>query len=164
MHLNIRHASTDDVESLCILLNQIINIGGSTAREIPLTQQEFSRCFLNGSAVICCLVAYDTQNKLWGFQALLRHEKLDSDCADISTFAQQNPVKRGVGTALFAATSKYALDMGFQSINATIRKDNQSGLAYYTKMGFEDHAVTKDIPLIDGTLVDRISKRIILKN
>jgi hypothetical protein len=44
-------------------------------------------------------------------------------------------------------------------INATIRADNTGGLAYYAKMGFETYGITKDVPLLDGTPVDRINKR-----
>lgn len=43
--------------------------------------------------------------------------------------------------------------------NATIRADNAGGLAYYARMGFQDYAVARGVPLADGTPVDRISRR-----
>ncbi len=44
-------------------------------------------------------------------------------------------------------------------IDATIRADNASGLAYYKAMGFTDWDVLRDVPLSDGRVVDRIRKR-----
>ena len=40
-----------------------------------------------------------------------------------------------------------------------IRDSNESGLAYYSKIGFIDYSVNKAVPLNDGTPVDRISKK-----
>ena len=49
--------------------------------------------------------------------------------------------------------------LGLTSINACIRADNVGGLAFYSKQGFQDHSVDKDVPLKDGTRVDRVNKR-----
>ena len=96
---------------------------------------------------------------LMGFQALDHHAKLPQNCADIGTFVKHGTTQSGIGTALFQHTLRHAKEHSISSINATIRKDNISGIAYYTKMGFTDHSVAKDVPLQDGTKVDRISKR-----
>jgi len=66
---------------------------------------------------------------------------------------------RGVGSALFPVTRVAAEELGLKFINATIRADNVSGLAYYAKMGFETYDRLVQIPLLDGTPVDRIKKR-----
>ena len=44
-------------------------------------------------------------------------------------------------------------------MNAEIRADNEGGLAFYGKMGFQDQDVDRAVPLGDGTPVDRINKR-----
>jgi ribosomal protein S18 acetylase RimI-like enzyme len=64
-----------------------------------------------------------------------------------------------VGSALFAATRERARSLGLTAINATIRADNVGGLAFYQKIGFLDHSVTRAIPLKDGRPVDRVNKR-----
>lgn len=69
----------------------------------------------------------------------------------------------GVATALFATTTAQARELGLSAINATIRADNVSGLAFYSKMGVEDCGIAKQLPLKDGTPVDRISKRYCLQ-
>ncbi len=70
-----------------------------------------------------------------------------------------NPKISGVGRALFPATRAAAEELGLEFINATIRADNVSGLAYYSKMGFEPYDRLVQVPLLDGTPVDRIKKR-----
>jgi len=155
----IRHASPDDVIELCKLLNEIIRVGGTTAIETPLSHQEFKGYFLSGADHICCFVAENGVGMLMGFQALENHDGLPENCADITTFVKHGSTKSGVGSILFNSTIRHAAQLGIDSINATIRQDNTSGIAYYSKMGFTDHSITKNIPLLDGTLVDRVSKR-----
>jgi putative intracellular protease/amidase len=62
------------------------------------------------------------------------------------------------GTALFARSKIWAGERDVVAINAAIRADNQSGLAYYEKMGFRNYQIVKGVPLRDGTPVDRIFK------
>jgi len=161
--MQVRRAQDDDTPQLCGLLNEIIRIGGTTALEQPLTTQQFKDYFLEGPNHICCFVAEEESGSLLGFQALTKNVKLPKDCADIATYARQKPRKRGVGKALFGATRSFATENGFTSINATIRSDNRSGIAYYAKMGFKDHAIDEGVPLQDGTPVDRVSKRYALQ-
>ncbi|MDB5552313.1 MAG: GCN5-related N-acetyltransferase, partial [Rhizobium sp.] len=75
-----------------------------------------------------------------------------------------SPKTKGVGTALFPVTRAAAEKLGLAFINATIRADNVSGLAYYTAMGFEDYDRQVGVPLLDGTPVDRIKKRFLLNS
>lgn len=155
----VRPMQIDDVPAACALLNQIIDVGGTTAFETPFEHAGFADAFLYRPGLICCHVALDAGSRVAGFQWLGRNDKLPDACADIATFARLDPVLRGVGTALFAATCHRARELGFDQINATIRADNAPGLGYYSKMGFVDHAVNPAVPLSDGTLIDRISKR-----
>jgi L-amino acid N-acyltransferase YncA len=156
----VRDARTGDAQELCDLLNTIIQIGGTTAFETPFGVAEFEEQFLAGPQIMNCFVAEDERRRrLWGFQILERDPELPGDWADIATFARPEPKIPGIGAALFAATAKRARELGLRAINATIRADNGGGLAFYGKLGFEDYKVTQSVPLKDGTLVDRISKR-----
>ena len=160
--ITVRTATLDDAAELCTILNEIIQIGGTTAIESPLTEDEFIAYFLHGGSHLCCFTAIDESGVLAGFQALERHSELPDDWADIATFARVKPKTAGIGRALFNQSKFYAAGSGFSAINATIRADNHGGLMYYEKMGFETYAVKKNIPLSDGTMVDRISKRLLL--
>ncbi len=154
-----RVAKLNNARELCSLLNEIISIGGTTAIETQLTEEEFRGYFLQGESCLCCHVAENGLGSLEGFQSLTRHPKLPKDWADIATFARVKSQTGGVGTALFAESKLYAQQSGIVALNATIRADNEGGLNYYEKMGFRTYAVSRDIPLKDGTRVDRISKR-----
>ena len=155
----VREAISSDSEAMRALLNEIVDIGGSTAIEFPLSAAAFNSSFLFGSHFICCYVAENESGQALGFQSLTRHPDLPADWGDIATFARANPKVPGVGTALFQKTLAHAQRIGLEAINATIRADNVSGLSYYAKMGFVDYSVERAVPLSDGTPVDRISKK-----
>lgn len=156
--LGIRKARAADAEELTALLNEIIAAGGTTAMEVALSPAEFREWFIDGPSVFACHVA-ETDGRLAGFQEISRYGDLPEGWADIGTFSRIRPKIPGVGTALFAATLTAARSLDIEFINATIRADNSGGLAYYGKMGFETYSTTKDVPLRDGTPVDRINKR-----
>ena len=158
--IEIRDAARGDAPELAELLNAIIARGGTTALEDPFTPERLAETYLVGPTVLCCFVAIDgATGRLEGFQTLGRYPGLPEDIGDIGTFARIDGKQRGVGSALFAATRERARRLGLAAINATIRGDNVGGLAFYGKMGFEDHSVTAAAPLKDGRPVDRVNKR-----
>ena len=160
MELDIRPVRPEDAAELADLLNAIIARGGTTALEAPFTPQALTEAYLTGPDVVCCFVAVDRAcGRLEGFQTLGAYPGLPEDVGDIGTFARVGNAQRGVGSMLFAATSAEARKRGLTAVNATIRADNTGGLAFYSRLGFVDHAVREAVPLADGTLVDRISKR-----
>jgi L-amino acid N-acyltransferase YncA len=158
--LEIRDVGRGDAAQLADLLNALIAQGGTTALEQPYTPEGLAEAYLVGPDVLCCFVAVDpASGRLEGFQTLGRYAELPDDVGDIGTFARIDGKQRGVGSALFSATRERARQLGLAAINATIRADNAGGLAFYGKMGFEDHSVTRDVPLKDGRLVDRVNRR-----
>ena len=159
MELTVREARPEDVPELAALLNEIVAIGGTTAREDPITGAEFLAQYLHGSGFVSCVVAEGADGVLYGFQALERMDALPSDWGDIGSFARAKPKVPGVGRAMFTETCRHARDAGIKTINACIRADNVPGLGYYTAMGFVDYDVIKGRPLKDGTPVDRLLKR-----
>ena len=160
MPIDIRPASREDAPELAELLNAIIARGGTTALQESYTPDRLADAYLVGFDVICCFVAVDTVTRTpEGFQTLGRLPSLPDGWGDIGTFARVGGTQRGIGTALFAATRQEARRQGLHGINATIRADNTGGLAFYGRMGFEDHDITRDVPLRDGTPVDRVHRR-----
>lgn len=155
-----RHYKTEDISELCVLINEIIAIGGTTSNVNPLSDAELASKYINETNNICCFVALDEQGALAGFQSLEYRDDLPKDWADIATFARVEPKLRGVGSALFSSSLEFAKENGFVALNANIRADNTGGLAFYEKMGFETYKMNKDVPLATGEKVDRISKRL----
>lgn len=150
-----RAAIRSDARAMAEVINPIILAGGTTAFEDALTEQDMTKLVFDRPQLVSCFVAED-QCGLAGFQYLM-HEKPCS--AGIATFARLSPKRRGVGTALFAETLRAANDAGLLYIDAKIRADNVGGLAYYGRMGFQDHSVIPGVPLRNGTPVDRVIKR-----
>jgi L-amino acid N-acyltransferase YncA len=162
--IEIRPVQVADAGELAVLLNEIIARGGTTALEESFTADQLCAAMLTGPDVICCFVAVDrASGRLEGFQTLERSDTLGDGIGDIGTFARVGLTQRGVGTALFAATRAEASKQGLTEINATIRADNMGGLAFYSRMGFVDHAIEHQAPLKNGARVDRISKRYSLR-
>jgi len=159
----VRPVRSTDAAEAADLLNAIIARGGTTALETPYSPEHLADVYLTGPNVLCCFAALDGETgRIEGFQTLCRDRDLGPDWGDIGTFSRVGGTQRGVGTAMFAATRARAVDLGLTGINATIRADNEGGLAFYSKMGFADYKVDRAIPLKDGTPVDRISKRYVL--
>ena len=158
--LTVRPVTSLDASALADLLNAIIRAGGTTALGTEFTPEALDAAYLTGPKVHCCHVAMDDDGRALGFQTLGRYPGLPDDIGDIGTFAAIEAKQRGTGSALFAATKARALELGHSAIHATIRADNVGGLAFYTKLGFVDHGVTKAVPLADGSLVDRVHKRV----
>ena len=162
-NVDIREVSPADAPDAADLLNAIIAQGGTTALEEAFTPEQLRSAYLDGPTVLCCFVAVDpATGTVEGFQTLGRYPELPADIGDIGTFARIGSKQRGIGTALFGATQARARALGLNAINATIRADNVGGLAFYAKLGFDDHSITKAVPLANGTLVDRINKRFLL--
>ena len=154
----IRPAEPKDAPEMAALLNEIIDIGGTTAFEDPVTTAQVLEWYIASEGLFCCHVAVDDAYAIAGFQSL------EGDAGDaekigyIATFARQTPLVKGVGTALFQSTKAQAHARNVVRINAKIRADNAPGLAYYSKMGFVDHDIQRGVPLKDGTPMDRVIK------
>ena len=156
--LTVREARRDDAAGMAAVINPIIRAGGTTAYEAEMAEAEFAAMLFDRRDLIAAFVAEDEAG-IAGFQWIDRLDKLPKGVASIATFARIEPKRPGVGTALFAMTQDAARAAGCREIDATIRADNPGGLAFYEKMGFEPHSITRSVPLRDGTPVDRVHKR-----
>lgn len=157
----IRPGKTADNVQLADILNQIIEIGGTTAYEDPLDSTYFDR-MINAHDPKVFLTVAETEDGIQGLQWMEPLDAPNTHIGGIATFARPRTKQRGIGTALFEETKKLSHQAGYVLLVAKIRSDNAGGLAYYDKMGFIDHEVTKGEPLKDGTPVDRIHKQLIL--
>ncbi len=160
----VRPANVDDSDGLRTLLNEIIRIGGTTAITNELSLEEMRDWFISGDDVVSCFVAVYPAGAVVGFQSLSRYGDLPAGWVDIATFARRSQHKSGVGSALFPHTRKAAKQLGFTTINASIRVDNVGGLAYYSRMGFETYLVEDSDPKAEGRVFNRIHKRFDLNN
>ena len=161
----IRPARVTDAQAMCDVINPLIVEGSTTAHRALFDAKRAVAHYIEPEDYISCQVAVSA-NRLVGFQSLQwgDREGLPDRTAEIGNFVAHDQHGRGVGHLLFAATLDVAQAAGVAVMDATIRADNVPGLAFYFKLGFQDHKAYRNIPLSDGTLVDRIQKLYWLKN
>ncbi|PJE27525.1 L-amino acid N-acyltransferase YncA [Pseudooceanicola antarcticus] len=158
MSLHIRRAGRLDCAQMAELLNEIIEIGGTTAMTRPVTGDELAD-WLQGDPRAIWHVAEDDGGQILGFQYVEPHRQHGPEVANIATFARVGRTGLGIGSKLFEATKRAARDGGYAWINAEIRADNGSGLTYYQSRGFEDYGRIDGKVLADGSVFDKVLKR-----
>lgn len=165
MPVFIRDATPEDAAELVEILNPIIEDGRTTAHRSTFDTARMIAHYIAPARAISCKLAED-RSTIVGFQALewadpgwTGPDPVPSDWAVIATFVRQGVQARGIGGALFTASRDAAQRAGPAAIDATIRADNVPGLAYYARMGFVDYDLVRNLPLSDGTRVDRVRKR-----
>ena len=159
MEVITRPVEATDFTAMAELLNEIIEIGGTTAHTTLVDTSTLQGWYQRGQPHAAWFVALNETGRVMGFQFIEQNPKLPPDTADIATFARVGATGRGIGQKLFIATRAAAEELGFRSITAVIRADNIGGLAYYSRLGMQDVDVIKDRELADGTVVDQIVKR-----
>ncbi len=159
INTRVRPAALGDALQMTKLLNAVIAAGGTTAHQTPLVVDEMFSRYIRPENNISCHVAI-SNGRLSGFQSLVwADDAMPEGWAIIATFVAFYRAKMGIGQKLFSATRFAAKAAEVKTIYATIRADNVGGLKYYSGLGFTNYDVLKQIPLNDGTPVDRIRKR-----
>ena len=157
MTLKTRSMTSADVPSCVAIINPIIAVGGSTAYEDPYEHETFEAHYLEEAATSLVVTHED---RVVGFQSCF---EVEPGIYSIGSFTDQEQPVKGAGRALIEGTIAAARENGATAILAKITSDNTGGLAYYSRMGFEDYQTIKsDLTRRDGTVVDRIIKRFVL--
>jgi L-amino acid N-acyltransferase YncA len=160
MGVVVRAAQPEDAEQMSELLNEIIAVGGTTAFLDPVSPEVIRSWMARDADVSSWQVAVDEAGRVLGYQAAEVAARLPEDTRNMSSFVRVDAVGLGVGSKLFAATLEGMRGLGYTWLNASIRSDNDSGLKYYSKMGFEDYLVDPDAALSDGRVMGKTHKRL----
>ncbi|WP_224816357.1 GNAT family N-acetyltransferase [Hasllibacter sp. MH4015] len=160
--IKVRPAHALDAGEVAALLNEIIAIGGTTALTGTITRDDILAWMDRPNGA--WHVAETEEGEILGFQYIAPGgDYLPPEAAEIATFAKPGKQGLGIGSKLFEATRAVARDLGYGWINANIRADNESGLAYYQSRGFEDYGRIEGYEMADGTIVDKVLKRLDLR-
>lgn len=141
------------------LLNPIIALGGTTAREVPVTGADLAGAMAAHPGRACWHVAKDGNGRILGVQSAGPHPGLPPDLADIATFTRVGMGGCGIGTTLFQVTRAACRALGYRAINAAIRSDNTPGLRFYDSLGFIDWANDRAARLASGQVTGKTFKR-----
>lgn len=156
--MNVRSAHDLDASEIAALLNEIIAIGGTTAITGEVSREDILGWMSRPGGA--WHVAETERGEILGFQYIAPGSTLPSEAAEIATFAKPGKQGLGIGSKLFEATRVVATQLGYSWINANIRADNTSGLAYYQSRGFEDYGRIEGYAMANGIRVDKILKRL----
>lgn len=160
--ITTRSAQNSDAQAMTELLNTIIDAGGTTAHETTYSTARMITDYIDSEDGISCVVA-EENGEIVGFQSLEwpgdGRDEFPQGWAIIATFVASGKAGMGIGKTMFLDTEMAAAHSGIDTIDAAIRSDNLGGLRYYSGLGFSDYKVSENVPLADGTKVDRISKR-----
>lgn len=147
MTVIIRPAGRLDTRDMAELLNDIVQVGGTTAMTGPVTAQDLTDWMGSAPDRSAWHVAEDDRGSILGFQYVEPHPGLPPDCCDIASYVRPGKTGIGIGSTLFTATQAAARNLGYRAIVAVIRTDNAGGLAYYQSRGFEDWKLWEDAPI-----------------
>ncbi|MDJ0821557.1 MAG: GNAT family N-acetyltransferase [Paracoccaceae bacterium] len=157
--ISVRRAGQLDTRQMADLLNAIIAEGGTTAMTKPVTRDALWTRIQAQPDHSAWHVAETDTGAILGFQWIAPNATLPPEAVDIATFVQIGKTGLGIGSKLFEATKAAAIAIGYTWINANIRADNASGLAYYQSRGFEDWKSQPDVQLANGQTVTKLWKR-----
>lgn len=158
-HVIIQQGTSADLRQTADLLNDIIEIGGTTALTTPLSREALADWLMADPDRAIWHVAMNHAGDVLGFQWIGPFAGLPPEACEIGTFVKTGRTGLGIGSKLFDATKAAARTMGYSWINAEIRADNAGGLAYYQSRSFETYGRKDGIQLEDGTEVSKILKR-----
>ncbi len=161
--LLVRPATPADARDMAELLNEIVRIGGTTARTAEVTGDDMAGN-MQASRRAAWHVATDTAGRLMGFQSIYASDNLPAKACDIATFVRVGETGLGIGSRLFDASRLAAEQLGYDWINANIRTDNETGRAYYQSRGFRLWGTMEDVVLEDDSVVDKVLTRYDLKD
>ena len=152
--MRVRAARPEDAAAMALVLNRIIEIGGTTAHEVAKTPADIRAHYIDGGGCVTCVVA-EAENRLIGWQAIGWYQ----GDAHIGSFVSPDIQAKGIGAALFTLTLNLARAAGLTEIHAAIRADNVPGLAYYARIGFVEIGREAGFALSDGRVVGRVLRR-----
>ena len=145
--MRVREAAIGDAMAMSEVLREIV---ARTGRERRTEPSFVISNYIDHPERIRCTVAVDERDDPIGFQSLIRAwpgnpYDVPHGWGIVGTHISPRAHRRGVGTALFAATKVAAEEAGLPKIDAYIGSDNPGALRYYEAMGFETYRQSEDV-------------------
>jgi L-amino acid N-acyltransferase YncA len=160
MAVSIRDALPSDAAALVGILNPIIEARVFTAFDTPFSV-EAERDYIRGFPArgIWKVATRPDDDLVVGFQIVepfATYTTAFDHVGTLGTFVDLAHRRRGIATALFAATLDEARRKGYEKIFTFVRADNPAALQAYLAHGFAVIGTARRHAKIDGRYVDEI--------
>jgi L-amino acid N-acyltransferase YncA len=160
MDIAIREARPDDAEAVVGILNPIIETGGYTVLDGPLSV-EGERRFISSFPPrgIFHVAESRPDGQLVGLQTMepfAAYTHAFDHVGIIATYVDLGCRRQGIGKRLFAATFEVARQKGYEKIFTYVRGDNLAALVAYAKCGFRIVGTAQRHAKCGGRYVDEI--------
>ena len=155
----VRPATRDDLQAIVGIYNWAVNQTFATIDSEPLDAEEAQAWWEMHGKRSKLLVAVDETGVI-GWARLLPWKQRGYDVVEILVYVDPVHHGKGIGSALLTDLIKEARGLGYLTIVASVARDNRSGLALFTKLGFSEvgtiqNAAHKFDRWMDITLVQK---------
>lgn len=160
MELVIRPVTRDDAEAIVGILNPIIEAGGYTVLDTPLSVEAERRYIRAFSRRGVFLVAERGQEgKVVGFQSMepfASYTRAFDHVAVVGTFVELSLRRHGIGTRLSEVGFEAARRLGYEKVFSYVRADNLDSLAFHLHLGYRIVGTLEKHARIAGSYIDEI--------
>ncbi|HVH64066.1 MAG TPA: GNAT family N-acetyltransferase [Candidatus Dormibacteraeota bacterium] len=155
----IRPATQDDLKAIVGIYNWAVNQTFATIDSEPLDAEEAQAWWEMHGKRSKLLVSVDETGVI-GWGRLLPWKQRGYDVVELLVYVDPVHHGQGIGSALLTELIKEAKGLGYLTIVASVAKDNRSGLALFSKLGFAEvgtiqNAAHKFDRWMDITLVQK---------
>ena len=132
----VRPATKDDLEAIVGIYNWAVNQTFATIDSEPLSAEEAQTWWeMHGRRSVLLVATDDTGVIAWA--RLLPWKQRGFDVVECLVYVDPVHHGQGIGASLLTELTKEARGLGYLTIVASVAKDNRSGLALFTRQGFE---------------------------
>jgi len=158
--LRIRDVVPDDAEGICRVINPIIEAGAYTVFDALFgveSEREYIRTFPTRGVWKVALEAETSQVVGWQvLEPLASYTAAFDHVAGIGTYVELSQRRRGIASALFAASFDAARAKGFEKLFTCVRADNPAALATYRAHGFVVVGTARRHAKLHGRYIDEL--------
>lgn len=156
--MKIRQAIPADAEKLVELIKRVEDSGTMMfdPGERKTTAEQFQKRIETIDENSAIFVAEEQEGLTGYLFAIGENLVRKSHSVYVAIGVQDGQRGTGIGTKLFSALDKWAVNKGLHRIELTVMEHNEAGIALYKKMGFEVEGRKLDSLLVDGNYVDEL--------
>lgn len=158
--LRIRDVVPDDAEGICRVINPIIEAGVYTVFDAPFvveSERDYIQKFPSRGVWKVAVEAETERVVGWQvLEPLASYTAAFDHVAGIGTYVELTRRRRGIASALFAASFDTARTKGFEKLFTFVRADNPAALATYQAYGFVVVGTARRHAKLHGRYIDEL--------